>query len=347
MGKMNPGRKRAQGNGSKNLPRKSARKVSLKIYDDAIKTMANKLPQLFLGLVNYVFGTSYGPETEILRLSGEQKTRNGRVVMDVILSIDGILYQIECQSRPDGTMRLRLVEYAFAAALEKAWSTGATDVWLPRSCVLYLWNSREKETDLVTVIHDNDGGSCTFRSQIVKVQSLSAREMVDHGLWSLLPFYVIRYENRVKTATRRERLRREVLTEMGEMLKLFAHAAKKSGRELEFADICTLILDISNHVLRHDEPLRKAVEDALTGGKEMKLISERLREQEELIVKKDAQLADRDAQLADRDAQLADKDAQLADKDTQLADKDAIISEQVRINAELLRRLEELAAQQR
>ena len=334
--------------------------MALKIYDDAVKTMANKLPQLFLGLVNYVFQTSYGPETEILRLSGEQKTRNGRVVMDVILSIGGVLYQIECQSRPDGTMRLRLVEYAFAAALEKAWSTGAKDVWLPRSCVLYLWNSREKETDLVTVIHDNDGGSCTFRSQIVKVQSLSAKEMIDGELWSLLPFYIMRYENRVRASTRREQVRQEVQQDMREMLALFSEAAAKSGRELEFLDICTLIQDISNHVLRHDELLQKAVAEEFTGGEKMKLFSERLRESEEMIEKQRIQLADRDAALADlgatladRDAALADLGAKLADKDAaladlgaKLADKDAMISEQVRINAELLRKLEAMAMQQ-
>lgn len=56
---------------------------------------------------------------KIQHLINEHQTENGDRITDSCLSIRDKLYHIECQSTPDNTMVVRMVEYDFAIALSK------------------------------------------------------------------------------------------------------------------------------------------------------------------------------------------------------------------------------------
>ena len=345
------GRKRG-GTARKRKPGK--RVVSKKIYDDAFKTMANKLPELFLGLINYVYQSDYGPETVITRLECTEKTRNGRIAMDVFLQIGDMRYHIECQSEPDGTIQLRMVEYALAAALEEAWNTNAKVIRLPHSCVLYLWNDKGTEKELKTPIIDDEGGMCVLKSKIVRVQSLSAREMVDNGLWVLAPYFILRYRDRLKSMWKRPgrgkakvELREEIRGQMRELLDLLEQKTREESKHQTFLDLLCLIRDVAQHALQKYTQVWKAVEEEIDGGDHMMLYSDLLKKMEEnqkQMEENQKQMEEKQKQMAEQmeeqKSQLADRDAQIADMGARLADKDAKIVELISIQNKLVRMLQ-------
>ena len=76
------------------------------------------MPSLLIPLINEVFGTKYTEDQEFEQLRNEHYEKFGKIVTDSIIRIGGRLYHIECQSKKDGDMALRMVEYDFAIALE-------------------------------------------------------------------------------------------------------------------------------------------------------------------------------------------------------------------------------------
>ena len=67
------------------------------IYDDVFRTMAEKLPHLFLALINEVFGTSFPDDTKIVTLRNEFMTKKGKIITDSIFVIEDRIFHIECQ----------------------------------------------------------------------------------------------------------------------------------------------------------------------------------------------------------------------------------------------------------
>ena len=272
------------------------------IFDKTFKYIATRIPRLLIHLINYVFQTTHPIDAPVRFLSTEQQTGHGRQMMDLNVVIEGTRYHIECQALPDGRMRLRMVAYALESALDEALSSNSGEIILPRACALYLWRTTEKtEKELVTVIRNEEGEKLTYRAKVVAVQSLSAREMVEGGLWLLLPFHLLRY--RTQSGKLRKNVRKsELVSEVHEMLRLLEEAAEKTGQLTVFYDLSQLIRSVADYVLRDHEEMRKAVENAITGGDHMKLFSEM-----------EAELAKQKAELADKDAKLAEKDKMISD----------------------------------
>lgn len=133
------------------------------IFDDVLRTIQERIPKLLIPLVNEVFGTSYSEDTEVTRLPEEYQKVLSKVIADSCNQIDGIVYHFECQSRKDGSMILRMVEYDFMIALnDSIHKINHTELQFPRSCIIYLRsnkNTLSKETlqikfaDFVTVLY--------------------------------------------------------------------------------------------------------------------------------------------------------------------------------------------------
>ena len=76
------------------------------IFDDVLRTIQERLPQLLIPLVNEVFGTSYTMDTEVTRLPEEYQKVISKVIADSCNKVDKLVYHIECQSTKDGNMVL-------------------------------------------------------------------------------------------------------------------------------------------------------------------------------------------------------------------------------------------------
>ena len=113
------------------------------IFDDVFRTMMEKMTFLVVPLINDVFHTSYPADVEIVQLRNEYQRVDGEIITDSRLLIGNRIYHIECQSTDDTTMAVRMIEYDFATAVEFARKQGRRyRMEFPRSCVLYLRNSR-------------------------------------------------------------------------------------------------------------------------------------------------------------------------------------------------------------
>ena len=114
------------------------------IFDDVFRTIAQKMPQLLIPLINEVFHTSYNEEEPFEQLRNEHYEKFGTVVTDSIIRIGSHIYHLECQSSKDKTMVIRMFEYDISIAIEHA-SFESNDIWeieFPQSCVLYIRNHR-------------------------------------------------------------------------------------------------------------------------------------------------------------------------------------------------------------
>lgn len=61
--------------------------------------------------------------------------------LERLSQIEEYLYHIECQSKKDGDMALRMIEYDFAIAVEHSeMDNGIIEIDFPESCVLHIRN---------------------------------------------------------------------------------------------------------------------------------------------------------------------------------------------------------------
>ena len=104
-------------------------------YDNVFKTMKMKHKRLFVSVINDVFGRDYPKDVkvEILPSEGyltENETADGskeieEQVSDFLIRIGSEIYLLECQSYDDGSMAIRIAEYAFIVARQFAtWDIG-------------------------------------------------------------------------------------------------------------------------------------------------------------------------------------------------------------------------------
>ena len=84
------------------------------IYDDVFRTMTDKMPHLVIPLINEVFGKRYPDSEPVTALQNEHlEITEDKVITDSYLRIADKYYHVECQSNPDGTMAIRMIEYRF------------------------------------------------------------------------------------------------------------------------------------------------------------------------------------------------------------------------------------------
>ena len=89
-------------------------------FDNVFRTIAQKMPFMMVALINEVFDEHYPDNVKLTQLRNEFLTENGIIITDSIFLIKDRYYHIECQSNPDNTMEIRMIEYDFMIAHEHA-----------------------------------------------------------------------------------------------------------------------------------------------------------------------------------------------------------------------------------
>ena len=246
------------------------------IFDDVFRTMMEKMTFLVVPLINDVFHTSYPADMEIVQLRNEYQRVDGEIITDSRLLIGNRIYHIECQSTDDTTMAVRMIEYDFATAVEFARKQGRRyRMEFPRSCVLYLRNSRNTPDFLEVDVVFPDGGCHLYRVPAIKVENYTKDKIFEKSLLMLLPFYIMRYEKRGHEMSENPQLFQELLNEYEVIRSKLEVEITESGRSELFSDLIGLITRISDHIFRNEEKVRKGIGEIM-GGKVLELESERL-----------------------------------------------------------------------
>ena len=245
------------------------------IYDSVFKTMLRKMPQLLVPFINECFGREYPLGTEIVQFTDEHQTPRGAVIDDSVFRLGDKIYHIECQSTPDTKMVLRMIEYDFSIALERAVSAGAPfQMDFPESCVLFLRDTPSTPDTLQMRVNLPDGGFFMYQTGVVKAQRFTSDEIFDKHLLLLMPYYLMRYERELEKIAGDDQRTAQLIAECAQMRGKFEILTLGAGDEVLYEGLTELIIKVSDHVLSSYDDLRKKVRLAM-GGEVLELMGER------------------------------------------------------------------------
>jgi hypothetical protein len=272
---------------NKKTTNKKTETVNNTIFDDVFRTIAERMPTLMIPLINEVFHTDYGEDEEIIPVHNEHLTKSGEIITDSCLLIRSRLYHIECQSKPDSTMAVRMIEYDFAIALEHTeLKDGIYEMEFPKSCTLYLRSTENTPDELKVRIHfdsrmTEDGrDSIVYTTPVIKVQAYTMDEIFQKKLLLFLPFYIMRYEKSFKKMQTDEKLLNRFLSEYEDIRAELEKECTEEKKSELYTDLMELIIRISDYMLKSEKDLQERI-GAIMGGKVLKLRSEILRETRE------------------------------------------------------------------
>ena len=153
---------------------------------------------------------------------------------------------LECQSYDDGSMAIRIAEYAFIAARQFAvWDIGKATIPMPRFTVIYV--KRTEKTPKATTITFTfpDGQSVDYKSDNVILEELTREYIIEKRLFPYIPFYIARYEKDIVTGDDIDAAVDDLVYFKNEIIRLH----NESGlSDLEMTDLIGFIKTIITHI---------------------------------------------------------------------------------------------------
>lgn len=246
------------------------------IFDDVFLTLLEKLPRLVVPLINEVFKTDYTEADEVIQLKDAHQTWEGRRTTDSALRIRDKWYHIECQSSPDSTMIIRMIEYDFSIALGNVRKRAGKYVMeFPRSCILYLRHTKNTKDMEEMEILLPEGGCFTYKVPVVKVQEYTKDAIFQKKLLFLLPFYVMRYEKEAHSIENDAFRLKGLLAEYEDIRRRLELSMGDRNQAKELKDLKELIARIADYIFSDEEKVKKGV-NGIMRGKVLELESDRI-----------------------------------------------------------------------
>ena len=201
-------------------------------YDNVFKTMKSKHKRLFISVINDVFGKEYPLDikVEVLPSEGyltESETADGskeieEQISDFLIKIGSEVYLLECQSYDDGSMAIRIAEYAFIVARQFAtWDIGHATIPMPRFSVIYVKRTeRTPKTTKITFTFP-DSQEVNYESPNVILEEFTKEYIVEKKLFPYIPFYIARYEKDMISEGSIENAERDLEYFRNELIRLY------------------------------------------------------------------------------------------------------------------------------
>lgn len=251
-------------------------------YDNVFKTMKSKHKRLFISVINDIFGKGYplDAKVEVLPSEGyltESETADGtkeieEQVSDFLMKIGSEVYLLECQSYDDGSMAIRIAEYAFIVARQFAtWDIGHATIPMPRFSVIYV--KRTEKTPKTTTITFTfpDGQEINYESANVILEEFTKEYIMEKRLFPYIPFYIARYEKDIAAESGIEDAIRDLEYFRDEMVHLYE---QKELSENELIDLKGFVNTIITHITNGNKNEERLV--SVMGGTVIETESERL-----------------------------------------------------------------------
>ena len=251
-------------------------------YDNVFKTMKMKHKRLFISVINDVFKKNYPTDmnVEVLASEGyltENETPDGskeveEQISDFLIRIGSDVYLLECQSYDDGSMAIRIAEYAFIVARQFAtWDIGHATIPMPRFSVIYVRRTdRTPKTTTITFVFP-DGQIVDYRSDNVILDELTKEYIVERRLFPYIPFYIARYEEAIASEGVIDQAVDDLIYFRDELIRLHQENELSDG---EAIDLMALVNTIVTHITNGNENEGRLVN--IMGGTVLELESERL-----------------------------------------------------------------------
>ena len=237
------------------------------VFDDVFRTIAQKMPQLLIPLINEVFHTNYSEDTDFEQLRNEHYEKYGKIITDSIIRIGPHLYHIECQSKRDADMVIRMFEYDISIALEH--TSKAEDIWeieFPQSCVLYVRNHRHLPEYHTAIVKFADGQQVTYQVPIIHAQKYTVNALFEKQLLILLPYHILRYEYFLKSNKTNEKKVEQLLEDYRKINQLLMETAEKEKKSGLYQNMICVIQEIADYIIPKDSKVRKGIGDIMGGN---------------------------------------------------------------------------------
>lgn len=237
------------------------------VFDDVFRTIAQKMPQLLIPLINEVFHTNYSEDTDFEQLRNEHYEKYGKIITDSIIRIGPHLYHIECQSKRDADMVIRMFEYDISIALEH--TSKAEDIWeieFPQSCVLYVRNHRHLPEYHTAIVKFADGQQVTYQVPIIHAQKYTVNALFEKQLLILLPYHILRYEYFLKSNKTNEKKVEQLLEDYRKINQLLMETAEKEKKSGLYQNMICVIQEIADYIIPKDSEVRKGIGEIMGGN---------------------------------------------------------------------------------
>lgn len=251
-------------------------------YDNVFKTMKMKHRRLFIPVINDVFKKNYPADikVEVLPSDGyltENETADGskeieEQVSDFLIRIGNEVYLLECQSYDDGSMAIRIAEYAFIVARQSAvWDIGHATIPMPAFSIIYV--KRTEKTPKTTTITFTfpDGQKVDYKSDNVILEEFTKEKIVEKRLFPYIPFYIARYEKEIASEGNIEKATEELAYLRDEMVRLHQEGELSDD---ELVDLKGFVNTIITHITNGNKNEERLVN--IMGGTVIETESERL-----------------------------------------------------------------------
>ena len=198
-------------------------------YDDAFRTMTNDCSDLLIPVINEIFGKNYPADAKVVfdqnehfinEMDGDLEKRVTDSSFKIIERAGNTSskYLIECQSKPDSTMIVRIFEYATQIALDENVIVGnKMTVEIPRAAVLFL-RSNKNTADKLEIEMITPGGTVSFDIPTIKLASYDMGAIFEKKLYFLIPFFLFNREKIFSECETDEAKLKELLEEVSQLI---------------------------------------------------------------------------------------------------------------------------------
>ena len=193
-------------------------------------------------------------------------------ISDFVIKIESEIYLLECQSYDDGSMAIRVAEYAFIVARQFAeWDIGHATIPMPRFTVIYI--KRTEKTPKATVITFTfpDGQEVDYESPNVILEEFTKEYIVEKRLFPYIPFYIARYEKDITSENSIENAVKDLEYFRNEMVRLHK---KDELSDDEIVDLMGFVNTIITHITNGNKNEERLVN--IMGGTVIETESEKL-----------------------------------------------------------------------
>lgn len=245
--------------------------------------MKMKHKRLFVSVINDVFGKDYPSDikVEVLPSEGyltESETADGskeieEQISDFLIKIGSEVYLLECQSYDDGSMAIRIAEYAFIVARQFAkWDIGHATIPMPQFTVIYV--KRTERTPKMTTITFTfpDGQSIDYKSDNVILDDLTKEYIIEKRLFPYIPFYIARYEGDISSEGAIDRAITDLTYFRDALIRLHQEKELSDG---EMIDLMGLVNTIITHITNGNKNEERLVN--IMGGTVIETESDRIK----------------------------------------------------------------------
>lgn len=179
---------------------------------------------------------------------------------------------MECQSYDDGSMAIRIAEYAFIVARQFAvWDIGHATIPMPRFSIIYI--KRTEKTPKATTITFTfpDGQEINYESPNVILAEFTKEYIVEKRLFPYIPFYIARYEKDLISESNIDNAVKDLKYFRHEMVQMHK---KGELSDYEIVDLMGFVNTIITHITNGNENEERLVN--IMGGTVIETESERL-----------------------------------------------------------------------